>query len=108
MAGSNKGIVPQVCDEVRHKTEMEAGGNVSLQVTFSMMEIYNEKISDLLNLTKANNDLKVRTNPTHPIPDPDPKTNNDLQVRTTPKGTHRNPEPTLTLAVTLTVAVTLT
>ena len=37
------------------------------QVTFSMMEIYNEKIRDLLN--------------------PDPKTNNDLKVRTTPKGT---------------------
>ena len=32
-----------------------------------MMEIYNEKIRDLLN--------------------PDPKTNNDLKVRTTPKGT---------------------
>ena len=37
------------------------------QVTFSMMEIYNEKIRDLLN--------------------PDRKTNNDLKVRTTPKGT---------------------
>ena len=66
--GSNKGIVPQVCDEVfKRKTELESSGNVSLQVTFSMMEIYNEKIRDLLN--------------------PDPKTNNDLKVRTTPKGT---------------------
>ena len=37
------------------------------QVTFSMMEIYNEKIRDLLN--------------------PDPKTNNDLKVRSSAKGT---------------------
>ena len=66
--GSNKGIVPQVCDEVfKRKTEMESTGMTQLQVTFSMMEIYNEKIRDLLN--------------------PDPKTNNDLKVRTTPKGT---------------------
>ena len=43
-------------------------GTTQLQVTFSMMEIYNEKIRDLLN--------------------PDPKTNNDLKVRTTPKGTY--------------------
>ena len=69
--GSNKGIVPQVCDEVfKRKTEMEAGGNVSLQVTFSMMEIYNEKIRDLLNPDpKTNNDLKVRTL-TQPYPYP--------------------------------------
>jgi len=67
--GSNKGIVPQVCDAVfKKKTELEADGKTSLQVTFSMMEIYNEKIRDLLN--------------------PDPKTNNDLKVRTTPKGTY--------------------
>ena len=66
--GSNKGIVPQVCDTVfKRKVSMEATGSVKLQVTFSMMEIYNEKIRDLLN--------------------PDPKTNNDLKVRTTAKGT---------------------
>lgn len=66
--GTNKGIVPQVCDEIfKRKTEIEASGTTTLQVTFSMMEIYNEKIRDLLN--------------------PDPKTNNDLKVRTTPKGT---------------------
>ena len=66
--GTNKGIVPQVCDEIfKRKTDIEASGSTQLQVTFSMMEIYNEKIRDLLN--------------------PDPKTNNDLKVRTTPKGT---------------------
>ena len=66
--GSNKGIVPQVCDEIfKRKVDIEASGTTQLQVTFSMMEIYNEKIRDLLN--------------------PDPKTNNDLKVRTTPKGT---------------------
>jgi len=66
--GSNKGIVPQVCGTVfARKEEMEKSGTTQLQVTFSMMEIYNEKIRDLLN--------------------PDPKTNNDLKVRTTPKGT---------------------
>ena len=67
--GQNKGIVPQVCDEVfKRKVSMESSGSTKLQVTFSMLEIYNEKIRDLLN-----------TNP---------KTNNDLQVRTTPKGTY--------------------
>ena len=67
--GANKGVVPQVCDEVfRRKAEIEASGTTELQVTFGMMEIYNEKIRDLLN--------------------PDPKTNNDLKVRTTPKGTY--------------------
>ena len=67
--GSNKGVVPQVCDEVfKRKVDIEASGTTQLQVTFSMMEIYNEKIRDLLN--------------------PDAKTNNDLKVRTTPKGTY--------------------
>ena len=61
-------LVPQVCDEIfKRKADIEASGTTQLQVTFSMMEIYNEKIRDLLN--------------------PDPKTNNDLKVRTTPKGT---------------------
>jgi len=60
--------VPQVCDEVfKRKVDIEASGTTQLQVTFSMMEIYNEKIRDLLNT--------------------DPKTNNDLKVRTTAKGT---------------------
>ena len=59
--GSNKGIVPQVCDEIfQRKAQIEADGTVSMQVTFSMMEIYNEKIRDLLNPDpKKNNDLKV-------------------------------------------------
>jgi kinesin family protein 1 len=66
--GANKGVVPQVCNAVfQSKAELEADGKTQLQVTFAMMEIYNEKIRDLLN--------------------PDPKTNNDLKVRTTPKGT---------------------
>ena len=53
--------------KAKRKSELEASGTTQLQVTFSMMEIYNEKIRDLLN--------------------PDNKTNNDLKVRTTPKGT---------------------
>ena len=67
--GSNKGVVPQVCDEVfKQKAQLEAAGTHKVQVTFSMLEIYNEKIRDLLNA--------------------DPKTNNDLKVRrTTPRGT---------------------
>eukprot|EP00327_Prymnesium_parvum_P006600 CAMPEP_0182806980 /NCGR_PEP_ID=MMETSP0006_2-20121128/5888_1 /TAXON_ID=97485 /ORGANISM="Prymnesium parvum, Strain Texoma1" /LENGTH=1608 /DNA_ID=CAMNT_0024932631 /DNA_START=18 /DNA_END=4844 /DNA_ORIENTATION=- len=66
--GNNRGIVPQVCDEVfRRKIEIEQSGTTKLQVTFSMMEIYNEKIRDLLN--------------------PNHKTNNDLKVRSTAKGT---------------------
>ena len=50
-----------MCDEIfQRKLELEASGKVQLQVTFSMMEIYNEKIRDLLNPdAKTNNDLKV-------------------------------------------------
>jgi hypothetical protein len=47
---------------VRRSSIVPTAPRVRLQVTFSMMEIYNEKIRDLLN--------------------PDPKTNNDLKVRT--------------------------
>jgi len=65
--GSNRGIVPQVCDDIFKRKETLAKEGTELQVTFGMLEIYNEKIRDLLN--------------------PDPKTNNDLKVRTTPKGT---------------------
>ena len=54
--------MPQVCDEIfKRKTEIESSGTTKMEVTYSMMEIYNEKIRDLLNPNpKTNNDLRVR------------------------------------------------
>ena len=60
--GSNAGIVPQVCEEIfRRKARMEASGTW-LEVHFSMIEIYQEKINDLLSQSRESN-LKVRSTP---------------------------------------------
>eukprot|EP00276_Gloeochaete_wittrockiana_P018094 CAMPEP_0184337354 /NCGR_PEP_ID=MMETSP1089-20130417/5742_1 /TAXON_ID=38269 ORGANISM="Gloeochaete wittrockiana, Strain SAG46.84" /NCGR_SAMPLE_ID=MMETSP1089 /ASSEMBLY_ACC=CAM_ASM_000445 /LENGTH=1226 /DNA_ID=CAMNT_0026663017 /DNA_START=221 /DNA_END=3901 /DNA_ORIENTATION=- len=52
--GANKGIIPISCDEMFKKIGRNDDANRSYQVTVSMLEIYNEKIKDLL-------DLKVNT-----------------------------------------------
>uniref|UniRef100_A0A8C8TLP2 Kinesin-like protein n=1 Tax=Peromyscus maniculatus bairdii TaxID=230844 RepID=A0A8C8TLP2_PERMB len=60
--GTNKGIIPRVCEELFQaiKTQKE---NIELQVMFSMLEIYNEQIRDLLSRTKTPGGLKVREDP---------------------------------------------
>eukprot|EP00118_Oscarella_pearsei_P013302 m.105220 g.105220 ORF g.105220 m.105220 type:complete len:1030 (+) comp37217_c0_seq30:391-3480(+) len=68
--GQNKGIVPLFCEELFTEIEKrkadEAGSNAAgeYQVAFSMLEIYNERVRDLLN-SKANKKtgLKVRQHP---------------------------------------------
>ena len=58
--GSNKGVIPQVCDNVfQTKTKMECDA-LQIQVYVSMLEIYNEKLRDLLMPQKEQKELKIR------------------------------------------------
>eukprot|EP01017_Pseudomicrothorax_dubius_P020674 TRINITY_DN22464_c0_g1_i3.p1 TRINITY_DN22464_c0_g1~~TRINITY_DN22464_c0_g1_i3.p1 ORF type:complete len:323 (+),score=88.67 TRINITY_DN22464_c0_g1_i3:37-1005(+) len=46
--GKNKGIVPMACAEIFERIRAEPDPNKSYEVMFSMLEIYNEKVQDLL------------------------------------------------------------
>ncbi|KAK7815295.1 hypothetical protein U0070_019139 [Myodes glareolus] len=76
--GANKGIIPRVCEELFQAIKMQKknlelqidwqaanpelllSAPPPLQVMFSMLEIYNEQIRDLLSRTKTPGGLKVR------------------------------------------------
>ncbi|XP_040824244.1 kinesin-like protein KIF28P [Ochotona curzoniae] len=57
--GANKGIIPNVCEELFQGIESQARSGEH-QVTFSMLEIYNEQVRDLLSRTRKPGGLKVR------------------------------------------------
>uniref|UniRef100_A0A8C2MY81 Kinesin-like protein n=1 Tax=Cricetulus griseus TaxID=10029 RepID=A0A8C2MY81_CRIGR len=57
--GTNKGIIPRVCEELFQAMKTQKK-NIEPQVMFSMLEIYNEQIRDLLSRTKTPGGLKVR------------------------------------------------
>ncbi|XP_051042366.1 kinesin-like protein KIF28 [Phodopus roborovskii] len=57
--GTNKGIIPRVCEELFQAMKTQKK-NMEPQVMFSMLEIYNEQIRDLLSRTKTPGGLKVR------------------------------------------------
>ncbi|KFO25470.1 Kinesin-related protein 1 [Fukomys damarensis] len=57
--GADKGILPSVCEELFRTIEKQER-NQEYQVTFSMLEIYNEQIRDLLSSTKKPGGLKLR------------------------------------------------
>ncbi|KAK3102002.1 hypothetical protein FSP39_008034, partial [Pinctada imbricata] len=66
--GNNKGIVPMFCDELFKGVEGKrstAKEDEEYQVTFSMLEIYNEQVRDLLNAKSMSvkGGLKVRQSP---------------------------------------------
>ncbi|KAI6176971.1 Kinesin-like protein [Aphelenchoides bicaudatus] len=68
--GKNKGIVPMVCEELfrridENKENKESKkGQTEYQVSISMLEIYREKIRDLLSTKPPpNGGLKLRENP---------------------------------------------
>lgn len=62
--GPNKGIVPITCDELfKSITENKGKGNIRYEVTFSMLEIYNEQVRDLLTKDNPKGGLQVRQNP---------------------------------------------
>ncbi|XP_075057053.1 kinesin-like protein KIF28 [Mixophyes fleayi] len=58
--GANRGIIPVVCEELFQAIECNQEDNRTYQVTFSMLEIYNEQVTDLLCKTKKSGGLKVR------------------------------------------------
>jgi len=60
--GKNRGIVPITCDELFQAIE-KSSGDVKFEVTFSMLEIYNEQVRDLLTKDNPKGGLKVRQNP---------------------------------------------
>lgn len=46
--GANKGIVPIACEEIFKRIEASQNPNKQYEVLVSMLEIYNEKVQDLL------------------------------------------------------------
>ncbi|KAL5013938.1 hypothetical protein ScPMuIL_008208 [Solemya velum] len=67
--GPNKGIVPLMCQALFREIEESNkihNGSVSYEVNFSMFEIYNEQVRDLLNKrTMPKGGLPVRQHPVH-------------------------------------------
>ncbi|XP_006815172.1 kinesin-like protein KIF28 [Saccoglossus kowalevskii] len=64
--GPNKGIVPMFCEEmfVGIEKKQSEGTKTEFEVTFSMLEIYNEQVRDLLNpSSNKKGGLKVRQHP---------------------------------------------
>ncbi|KDQ12681.1 hypothetical protein BOTBODRAFT_407289 [Botryobasidium botryosum FD-172 SS1] len=62
--GADKGIIPLTCSELftRLETKTSENPNVTFSVEVSYIEIYNEKVRDLLN-PKNKGNLKVREHP---------------------------------------------
>ena len=44
----NKGIIPIACEEIFQRTKSSANNDKYYEVSVSMLEIYNEKVQDLL------------------------------------------------------------
>ena len=64
--GKNVGIVPIACNEIFKRINANSDGDRKYQVQFSMLEIYNEKVQDLLiqdASQKPSGGLKVRETP---------------------------------------------
>ncbi|XP_064484970.1 kinesin-like protein KIF13A isoform X2 [Ornithodoros turicata] len=62
MMGSqdNKGIIPRLCDSLFERIAQSTDPSVSYKVEVSYMEIYNEKVHDLLDPRGGKQHLKVR------------------------------------------------
>ncbi|XP_069112007.1 kinesin-like protein KIF28 isoform X3 [Argopecten irradians] len=61
--GANRGIVPITCDELFKTMSTNTDTNKRFEVTFSMLEIYNEQVRDLLSRENPKGGLQVRQNP---------------------------------------------
>ncbi|XP_067932196.1 kinesin-like protein KIF28P [Watersipora subatra] len=59
---ANIGLVPRICSELFRQVNSRTEPGVSCEVTFSMLEIYNEEVRDLLSSKKSKEkpSLKVR------------------------------------------------
>ncbi|RUS18586.1 hypothetical protein BC937DRAFT_88595 [Endogone sp. FLAS-F59071] len=60
--GEDKGIIPRTCEELFNRISRLTIPNVTYRVEVSYIEIYNEKVRDLLN-PKNKGNLKVREHP---------------------------------------------
>ncbi len=58
--GANVGIVPIACNEIFRRIEANKDPNHEYQVTYSMLEIYNERVRDLLSAANPPGGLKLR------------------------------------------------
>lgn len=56
----NKGIIPRLCDSLFAKINNQQSSELSYKVEVSYMEIYNEKVHDLLDPKTNKQSLKVR------------------------------------------------
>lgn len=56
----NKGIIPRLCDELFYSISTRQTVDLSYKVEVSYMEIYNEKVHDLLDLKPNKQSLRVR------------------------------------------------
>eukprot|EP00911_Craspedida_sp_UC1_P002218 UC1_evm1s1692 len=61
--GQNKGIIPVTCEGLFAGIEEKDKDKVDCQVTFSMLEIYNEQVQDLLSKRTVKGGMKVRQHP---------------------------------------------
>ena len=63
--GANKGIVPMFCEELFNGIDENQGKGTTYEVKFSMLEIYNEVVRDLLDPKGASKKggLAVRQHP---------------------------------------------
>eukprot|EP00668_Euglena_longa_P040768 GGOE01053670.1.p1 GENE.GGOE01053670.1~~GGOE01053670.1.p1 ORF type:complete len:715 (+),score=184.95 GGOE01053670.1:375-2519(+) len=61
--GTGRGITPRICEELflRIESAMESGKNTTFEVKLSFLEIYNEKVQDLM--SKKREDLKIVHDP---------------------------------------------
>ncbi|XP_022651963.1 kinesin-like protein KIF13A isoform X2 [Varroa jacobsoni] len=62
MMGSkeDKGLIPRLCDDLFERIARHADPNTSFKVEVSYMEIYNEKVHDLLDASGCKQQLRVR------------------------------------------------
>ncbi|XP_012274731.1 kinesin-like protein KIF13B isoform X2 [Orussus abietinus] len=59
-SGDNKGIIPRLCDSLFDMIAKQQSSELSYKVEVSYMEIYNEKVHDLLDPKPNKQSLKVR------------------------------------------------
>ncbi|XP_075220928.1 kinesin heavy chain 73 [Lycorma delicatula] len=60
MGSQDKGIIPRLCDSLFDRIAKEQSSELSYKVEVSYMEIYNEKVHDLLDPKASKTALKVR------------------------------------------------
>ena len=63
--GENKGLVPMFCEELFKGINEKGSSGATLEVKFSMLEIYNEVARDLLDVKSGGKKagLKIRQHP---------------------------------------------